>query len=174
MVIVASRQQPGDGGLGRQPIGRVATIGDSAAGRRAVQAGPGDQDVAIPRCWHRWREARSLSQSGCPVPLNEDRRIVILVTMTILSLAEVKSHLSELVARVNSQHERVTVTVHGKPSAVLIATEDLESLEETIAILSDPDTLSRLAASEAELARGEGESEEQLAQAMNARRRQRA
>jgi antitoxin YefM len=106
--------------------------------------------------------------------LNYDRVMVILVTMTILSLAEVKSHLSELVGRVNSQHERVTVTVHGKPSAVLIAPEDLESLEETIAILSDPDTLSRLAASEAELARGEGESEERLAQAMNARRRQRA
>jgi len=85
--------------------------------------------------------------------------------MTILSLAEVKAHLSELVGRVNSQHERVTVTVHGKPSAVLIATEDLESPEETIAVLSDADTLSRLAASEAELARGEGESEEHLPEA---------
>lgn len=112
--------------------------------------------------------------SGVPNVLNEDAVMVILMTMTILSLAEVKSHLSELVGRVNSQHERVTVTVHGKPSAVLIATEDLESLEETIAILSDPDALSRLAASEAELARGEGESEEQLAHALNARRRQRA
>ncbi len=100
--------------------------------------------------------------------------MVILMTMTILSLAEVKSHLSELVGRVNSQHERITVTVHGKPSAVLIATEDLESLEETIAILSDSEALSRLASSEAELVRGEGESEEQLAQAMNERRRQRA
>lgn len=106
--------------------------------------------------------------------LNSDALVVILMTMTFLSLAEVKSHLSELVGRVNSQHERVTVTVHGKPSAVLIATEDLESLEETIAILSDPDTLSRLAASEAELTRGEGESEEQLAHAMNERRRLRA
>jgi prevent-host-death family protein len=92
--------------------------------------------------------------------------------MTIVSLAEVKSHLSELVSRVNSQHERVTVTVHGKPSAVLIAPEDLESLEETIAILSDSEALHRLASADAELARGEGESEEQLAQAMNARRRQ--
>ncbi len=100
--------------------------------------------------------------------------MVILMTMTILSLAEVKSHLSELVGRVNSQHERVTVTVHGKPSAVLIAPEDLESLEETIAILSEPEVLSRLASSEAELVRGEGESEEQLTAAMNERRRQQA
>ncbi|HET7328449.1 MAG TPA: type II toxin-antitoxin system Phd/YefM family antitoxin [Nocardioidaceae bacterium] len=84
------------------------------------------------------------------------------MTMTILSLAEVKSHLFELVGRVHTQHERVTVTVYGKLSAVLIATDDLESLEETIVSLSDPDTLTRLAASEAELVRGEGESEEQL------------
>lgn len=94
--------------------------------------------------------------------------------MSTLPLAQVKSHLSELVGRVNAQHERVTVTVHGKPSAVLIAPEDLESMEETIAVLSDPDTLRRLAASEAELARDEGESEEQLARAMAHRRRQRA
>ena len=92
--------------------------------------------------------------------------------MTIMSLAEVKSHLSELVSRVNSQRERVTVTVHGKPSAVLIAPEDLESLEETIAILSDSEALHRLASADAELARGEGESEDQLAHAINARRRQ--
>lgn len=112
--------------------------------------------------------------SRCPMPLNQAALMVILMTMTTLSLAEAKSHLSELVGLVNAQHERVTVTVHGKPSAVLIATEDLESLEETIAILSDPDTLSRLAASDAELARGAGESQAQLAQAMNERRRQRA
>lgn len=92
------------------------------------------------------------------------------MTMTVMSLAEVKSHLSELVGRVNVQHERVTVTVHGKPSAVLIATEDLESLEESLAILSDSETLQRLAASDAELARGEGESEAQLAEMMNERR----
>lgn len=89
---------------------------------------------------------------------------------TILSLAAVKAHLSDLVGRVNNQHERITVTVHGKPSAVLIATEDLESLEESVAILSDPDTMRRLAASDAELARGEGESEADLDQAMSQHR----
>lgn len=98
--------------------------------------------------------------------------MVILMTMsTVMSLASVKAHLSELVARVHTQHERVTVTVHGEPSAVLIATDDLESLEETIAILSDPGTIQRLASSDAELARGEGESETHLAQAMAERRR---
>jgi len=88
-----------------------------------------------------------------------------------MPLASVTAHLSELVGRVHAHHERVTVTVHGKPSAVLVATDDLESLEETIAILSDPDTLQRLATSDAELARGEGESEAHLAQAMSERGR---
>jgi prevent-host-death family protein len=87
-----------------------------------------------------------------------------------LSLAEVKAHLSELVGRVGRQHERVTVTVHGRPSAVLLSPDDLESLEETIAILSDQAALRQLSASDAELARGEGESEEDLAEAMRRRR----
>ena len=69
----------------------------------------------------------------------------------------------------SQQHERITVTVHGRPSAVLVAPEDLESLEETLAILSDPDTMRRLSASEVELAAGEDESESDLAAAMERR-----
>jgi antitoxin YefM len=34
------------------------------------------------------------------------------------------------VSRVHDHHERVTVTVHEKPSAVLVAVEDLERLED--------------------------------------------
>ena len=96
----------------------------------------------------------------------------MLVTMTeTLPLAKVKAHLSELVARVHSQHDRVTVTVHGRPSAVLLSPDDLEALEETIAILSDTDTdtMRQLAASDAELARGEGETDQSLAEAMRLR-----
>jgi antitoxin YefM len=95
--------------------------------------------------------------------------LVILLTMTTLPLGEVKTHLSELVSRVHDHHERVTVTVHGRPSAVLVATEDLERLEETLAILRDSETVSRLAASDAELARGESVSAEELAEAMRRR-----
>jgi prevent-host-death family protein len=87
-----------------------------------------------------------------------------------LPLAEVKAHLSELVSRVNAEHDRVTVTVHGRPSAVLLAVEDVEALEETIAILSDRETMQRLIEAEGEIARGEGETEEQLAEAMRRRR----
>jgi prevent-host-death family protein len=88
----------------------------------------------------------------------------------ISSLAETKAHLSELVARVGDQHERITVTVHGHPVAVLLAVDDLESLEETIAVLSDAATLRALDDADAELARGEEEDQDSLTAAMRARR----
>jgi antitoxin YefM len=88
-----------------------------------------------------------------------------------LSLAEAKARLSELVGRVDREHDRVTVTVHGRPSAVLLSPDDLEALEETIAILSDAEAVRQLTASDAELARGEGESEQNLAEAMRRRRK---
>jgi antitoxin YefM len=102
--------------------------------------------------------------------LTSRKVLVILLTMTILPLADVKSHLSEIVSRVHDHHERVTVTVHGRPSAVLMATEDLEALEETLEVLRDAATMNRLAESDAELARGEFVSAAELAEAM--RRRQ--
>ncbi len=89
--------------------------------------------------------------------------------MTTMPLGEAKSHLSELVGRVHDHHERVTVTVHGKPSAVLLAVEDLEALEETLAIVRDAGTLRRLAESDAELARGEEVSADELTEALRDR-----
>ena len=89
--------------------------------------------------------------------------------MTALPLGEVKTHLSELVARVHDHHERVTVTVHGRPSAVLVAVDDLEQLEETLAILRDAGTMARLARSDAELARGESVSAAELAETLGGR-----
>ena len=101
--------------------------------------------------------------------LTPARFLVKLLTMTTLPLGEVKTHLSELVGRVHDHHERVTVTVHGRPSAVLVAVEDLERLEETLAIMRDADTMRRLAASDAELARGEVVTEAELAETIRNR-----
>lgn len=86
------------------------------------------------------------------------------------SLADVKAHLSELVAQVGTHHDRITITVHGRPAAALIAVEDLESLEETIAVLSDSEVLRALTEADAELAAGQGESEKNLRAAMQTRR----
>jgi antitoxin YefM len=51
----------------------------------------------------------------------------MLLTMTVLPLGDVKSHLSELVGCRHDHYERVTVTVHGRPSAILIAPQDLKA-----------------------------------------------
>lgn len=92
------------------------------------------------------------------------------MTASIVPLGEAKAHLSDLVSRVSQHHERVTVTVHGQPSAIIISPEDLEALEETLSILSNPDTLRRLAESDAELARGEVVTADDLAATIAARR----
>jgi antitoxin YefM len=109
------------------------------------------------------------ARSSAPQRLTLPEFLVILLTMTVLPLGDVKSHLSELVGRVHDHHERVTVTVHGRPSAILIAPEDLEALEETLEIMRDAATMNRLAESDAELARGEYVSADELAEAMRLR-----
>ena len=55
-----------------------------------------------------------------------------------MPLAVVKDRLSEVVDRIERQHDRVVITRHGKPAAVVLSIQDLESLEETLQILSDP------------------------------------
>ena len=68
--------------------------------------------------------------------------------MTTEPLREVRDHLSDYVDRAASQHERVIVTRNGRPVAVLIGYEDLEALEETLDILSDPNAIADLAAAD--------------------------
>lgn len=53
-----------------------------------------------------------------------------------MSLADVKNRLSEVVERLAREHGRVVITKHGRPAAVVLSVEDLESLEETLAVLS--------------------------------------
>lgn len=69
----------------------------------------------------------------------------ILMYMTqVLPLAEVRKELSTLVQQVEQTHERIVVTKHGQPSAVLLSVDDLESLEETLEIVSDSPLLAQL------------------------------
>jgi antitoxin YefM len=91
------------------------------------------------------------------------------MTMATMPLAAVKAHLSEVVSRVNGQHERVTVTVHGKASAVIMAPDDLERLEETIAVLADGALIRQLTDAERDLAQGRVEDLDALTAAMRAR-----
>jgi antitoxin YefM len=69
-------------------------------------------------------------------------------------LAEVKNRLSEVVERLEREHGRVVITKHGRPAAVMLSLEDLESLEETLAILSDPELVAAVGEADAEVAAG--------------------
>jgi len=69
--------------------------------------------------------------------------------------SDAKSHLSELADRVERDHDRVLVTRNGRPSFVLISPDDLESLEETLDILCDPELTESIRRSRREAAGGE-------------------
>lgn len=59
--------------------------------------------------------------------------------MRTVPLSEAKDGLSGLVHEVDSTHEIVTITRHGRPTAVLMSADDLESLHETLHWLSRAD-----------------------------------
>jgi len=75
--------------------------------------------------------------------------------MSTEPLRHVRDHLSEVVDRVEFQHERVTVTRNGRPAAVLISPEDLAQLEETLDVLGDPAALADIREADAAYARGD-------------------
>jgi antitoxin YefM len=75
--------------------------------------------------------------------------------MSTEALRTVKDRFSEYVDRVEREHERVVVTRNGRPAIVLISTEDLASLEETLAVLSDPQAMAGLREGDTAVARGD-------------------
>jgi len=83
--------------------------------------------------------------------------LAILLAMALsehLSLADVKNRLSEVVDKLEREHGRVVVTKHGQPAAVMLNVDDLESLEETLAILSDPTLREAIREGDADVADG--------------------
>lgn len=82
--------------------------------------------------------------------------------MTTVPLSEAKARLSELADEVRRTHERVHITRNGREYVVLLAAEDLESIEATLELLADPTAQERVRRSEAELARGEFLDEEDV------------
>jgi len=71
-----------------------------------------------------------------------------------LPLAEIKKRLSEIVDGVEGRHDRVVLTRNGRPAAVIMSLEDLESLEEMLDILSDPKAMRGVRAAERDVAAG--------------------
>jgi antitoxin YefM len=70
-------------------------------------------------------------------------------------LRAVRDHLSEIVDRVEREHERVVITRNGREAAVLLSAADLAELEETLSVLSDPQALADIREADSAYARGD-------------------
>ena len=75
--------------------------------------------------------------------------------MSTEALRTVKDRLSEFVDRVQREHDRVVITRNGMPAAVLMSPDDLESLEETLDLLSDRKAVKELRDAERAVAAGD-------------------
>jgi prevent-host-death family protein len=82
-------------------------------------------------------------------------RGTIVVIMIVEPLRTVKSRFSEFIDVVEREHERVLVTRNGRAAAVLISADELESLELTIEVLSEPGALQDLTEARQAIAGGE-------------------
>ena len=75
--------------------------------------------------------------------------------MTIEPLRDGRDHFSDVIDRVEREHERVTVTRNGRAAAIIISPDDLAELEETLSVLSDPDALADIREGDAAYASGD-------------------
>jgi prevent-host-death family protein len=74
--------------------------------------------------------------------------------MRTLPLSAVKAKLSEIADEVDRTHERVLVTKNGRDYIVLLAADDLRSIEATLELLTDLAAQQRVDQAAAELASG--------------------
>ena len=82
--------------------------------------------------------------------------------MRFVPLGEAKDKLSALVDDAEATHDIITITKHGRPAAVLMSADDLESLQETVFWLSQPGIREDIAAAEREYTEGSTVSGESL------------
>lgn len=75
-----------------------------------------------------------------------------------MALKDVKNHPSEVVDQVQGEQDRVTITKHGRPAAVVISVDDLASLEEPLEIAGRPNLVEQIRDGLTELAAGQAES----------------
>ena len=78
----------------------------------------------------------------------------ILNIDNLISISDARANLPDLVKKVNKNLERVTITINGKPKAVLVSEEELASLEETAEILAIPGAKKRIIRGAEEIKKG--------------------
>jgi prevent-host-death family protein len=91
--------------------------------------------------------------------------------MSTIPLSEAKARLSEIADEVRRTHQRVHITRNGREYVVLLAAEDLESIEATLELLADTQAQERIRRSEADFTSGDVLDEQQVRALIDERRR---
>lgn len=91
--------------------------------------------------------------------------------MTTLPLAEVRANLSKLVDEAVRTHLRIEVTRKGRRAAVILSADDYDSIMETLDVLSDPDLMKDLRQGQADIARKNFHTLDEVAKEMRAKGR---
>jgi antitoxin YefM len=140
------------------------------------------QERAISAHFCRMKQRRPIGELGrrvrltcrCLAPQPPDRRAgtsgtttggvttILVMSEVTLPLAEIKKRLSEIVEGVQQRHDRVVLTRNGRPAAVIMSPEDLEALEETLDILSNPAAMREIHRAEREVEAGKVVTGEEL------------
>ena len=76
--------------------------------------------------------------------------------MDTIAISDLRANLPNLVSEVGEKLKRLIITVSGKPKAVLLSLDELESLEETAEVLSIPGALEKIKKGAIEAKKGKG------------------
>lgn len=91
--------------------------------------------------------------------------------MKVLSLADVRQRLSEVVSDVDDHHEQVLITKNGRPAAVVISAEEWEEIEETAFWRAQPRITEEIEQGRREIAEGGASTAADLQRLVERRRR---
>lgn len=91
--------------------------------------------------------------------------------METIPITEAKARIAELADRVAREHDHFTITRNGRADVMLISTAEYESMQETLDILSDDETLADLRQSRQDFAAGDTYEAGQVRAELERRRR---
>jgi prevent-host-death family protein len=73
----------------------------------------------------------------------------------VIAISDARATLPELVSKINENYDRAVITVNGQPKVVMLSIEELESLEETAAVLAIPHVKEDIKKSQEQIKNGE-------------------
>jgi antitoxin YefM len=138
----------------RRP-GRIGVLARPSGGFLGLFIGVEAEGVDVPKVVRARGERRGQASLGATTGRRRLVTRILVMSEIVLPLAEIKKRLSAIVDGVEGRHDRVVLTRHGRPAAVMISPDDLESLEETLDLLSDPKAVREIRSAEAAIEAGD-------------------